>query len=127
MLIEPGACRPSMHCTPSLSPAHCLGPSPVGAVDARAPWHADCAHDTSRVSKKAMSVWSSEIIMSVMCAEAQQYRERIRKAKQHVYEMYLWRKDLMQDYRRQVDYMRSPEWDQIFSEKIRRCSALSYS
>ena len=54
------------------------------------------------------------------CAEAQQYRERIRKAKLHVYEQYLWRKDMMVDYRKQVEYMRSPEWDQIFSEKIRR-------
>ena len=38
-----------------------------------------------------------------------------------MYEQYLWRKDLMRDYRRQADYMRSPEWDQIFSEKIQRC------
>ena len=60
------------------------------------------------------------------CAEAQQYRERIRKAKLHVYEQYLWRKDLMQDYQRQVAYMRSPEWDEAFSEKIRRCSAALY-
>ncbi|CAL5224336.1 g7008 [Coccomyxa viridis] len=52
--------------------------------------------------------------------EAQQYRERIRKAKLHVYEMYLWRKDMMQDYKQQVEYMRSPEWDEIYSEKIRR-------
>ena len=38
-----------------------------------------------------------------------------------MYEQYLWRKDLMRDYRRQADYMRSSEWDQIFSEKIQRC------
>ena len=40
-----------------------------------------------------------------------------------MYEQYLWRKDLMQDYKRQVEYMRSPEWDEVFSEKIRRCDA----
>jgi hypothetical protein len=56
----------------------------------------------------------------VATAEAQQYTERIRKAKLHVYEQYLWRKDLMVDYRRQVEYMRSPEWRQIHSEKIHR-------
>ena len=38
-------------------------------------------------------------------AEAQQYRDRIRKAKLHVYEMYLWRKDMMQDYQQQVVYI----------------------
>ena len=37
-----------------------------------------------------------------------------------MYEMYLWRKDMMQDYKQQVEYMRSPEWDEIYSEKIRR-------
>lgn len=58
---------------------------------------------------------------SVVCAEAQQYRERIRKAKLHVYEQYLWRKDMMQDYKQQVEYMRSPAWDEIYSEKIERC------
>ena len=39
-----------------------------------------------------------------------------------MYEQYLWRKDLMRDYRAQADYMRSPEWDGIFSEKIQRCA-----
>ena len=56
-----------------------------------------------------------------MHAEAQQYRERIRGAKLRVYEQYLWRKQLMADHRKQADYMRSPEWDQVFSEKIHRC------
>ncbi len=41
--------------------------------------------------------------------------------------MYLWRKDMMQDYNQQVEYMRSPEWDEIYSEKIRRWATLCHT
>ena len=44
--------------------------------------------------------------MSELHAEAHQYRERIRKAKLHVYEQYQWRKGPDgRTYRRQADYM----------------------
>ena len=74
-------------------------------------------HFKSVCEELSKSVWNAS-------AEAQQYRERIRKAKLHVYEQYLWRKDLMADYNKQIDYMRSPQWDAIFSQKIQRCALL---
>ena len=81
-----------------------------------------CAHrhlTGGQAGKKSKQGRTNGLFM--LRAEAQQYRERIRKAKLHVYEQYLWRKDMMQDYQQQVEYMRSPAWDKTFSEKIQRC------
>ena len=80
---------------------------------------AACLNNLRTVSEQARP---ARMALSALVhgAEAQQYRDRIRKAKLHVYEMYLWRKDMMQDYQEQVQYMRSLEWDEIYSEKIRR-------
>jgi hypothetical protein len=56
------------------------------------------------------------------CAEEQEYRERVRKQKQMIYDQYLWRKLLLQDFAHHVDFMNSPAWEASYRAKLERCA-----
>ena len=55
-------------------------------------------------------------------AEEQEYRERVRKQKQMIYDQYLWRKLLLQDFATHVGFMDSPAWEASYRAKLERCS-----
>lgn len=61
------------------------------------------------------------------CAEEQEYRERVRKQKQMIYDQYLWRKLLLNDFRDHVEFMMSPAWETTYRAKMDRCAWALYN
>ena len=55
------------------------------------------------------------------CAEEQEYRDRVRKQKQLIYDQYLWRKLLMADFQAHSAFMMSPAWEATHAARIARC------
>ena len=60
-------------------------------------------------------------------AEEQEFRDKVRKQKQMIYDQYLWRKLLLQDFAKHVDFMMSPAWEATYRAKLERCAAPSCS
>ena len=55
-----------------------------------------------------------------MHAEEQEYRDKVRKQKQQIYDQYLWRKLLKADFQTHSAFMMSPEWEVTYAARIQR-------
>ena len=53
-------------------------------------------------------------------AEEQEYRDKVRKQKQQIYDQYLWRKLLIADFQAHSAFMMSPAWEAAHAAKVAR-------